>query len=362
MTTYEQHKYHTLDAMRGVAAIAVMIFHFRGMLRPLVGPLGGVESGYLAVDLFFMLSGFVIAHAYDDRLRAGMPVTEFMTLRFIRVLPMIWLGVAIGLAVLVIWPKYSSMQIVAGAVFNLAVLPTPASNRMFLTNGPEWSLFFELVANAVFSALFFKLRGHVLSLLIMGMAVVLVMLAVQHRDLQDGWEWSSFEVGLFRVGFSFALGVRLRRSMASWAHKVPQFPALLILGVAVAGLAMPMPIRYRAFYDLAFVFILSPAMIVFGSRASVNRLAPLCTLLALISFPLYAFHYPVRDAVRSIFEGAPGQGLVAAIIAMVFCLGLSWLLAITYDPWARKRLKLSADRMGLTPARPSLAGGFDARH
>jgi peptidoglycan/LPS O-acetylase OafA/YrhL len=69
----EKHLFSALDAMRGIAAVSVVFYH------------AGIHSGlpllphaYLAVDLFFVLSGFVIAHAYEEKLHHGMTVGKFM--------------------------------------------------------------------------------------------------------------------------------------------------------------------------------------------------------------------------------------------------------------------------------------------
>src|ERR1700761_6004380 len=82
------HAYPALDGLRGVAAIAVMLHHFRPLTAPWL-----FAHGYLAVDLFFLLSGFVIAHAYDARFRKGLGVPAFLVIRLIRLWPMIAFGV-----------------------------------------------------------------------------------------------------------------------------------------------------------------------------------------------------------------------------------------------------------------------------
>ena len=88
MTSVQKHRFHTLDAMRGVAAVVVMLFHFRQMLIPGHEKLIRTASDYFAADLFFLLSGFVIACAYDRRLSRGMRFGEFVKGRLICLLPM----------------------------------------------------------------------------------------------------------------------------------------------------------------------------------------------------------------------------------------------------------------------------------
>src|ERR1700761_6040207 len=84
--------FETLNAMRGIAAIGVVLFHGRALWHGAVAP-----HGYLAVDIFFMLSGFVIAHAYEERLRLGLSVAEFAKIRIIRFYPLYALGLTLGI-------------------------------------------------------------------------------------------------------------------------------------------------------------------------------------------------------------------------------------------------------------------------
>src|ERR1700712_1409072 len=86
-------RYHTLDALRGLAAIAVVGFHISQVkLEPVLVP-----YGYLAVDFFFVLSGAVVAHAYEKQLRAGLSWQAFFVKRVIRLYPLALLGTALGL-------------------------------------------------------------------------------------------------------------------------------------------------------------------------------------------------------------------------------------------------------------------------
>src|ERR1700754_1815377 len=97
MTSVAHHRYHTLDAMRGVAALSVLLYHWRPQLPWIL-----FGSGYLAVDLFFLLSGFIIAHAYDEKLAKGLGFLDFLALRLMRLCPMLAFGTAIGFALLAV--------------------------------------------------------------------------------------------------------------------------------------------------------------------------------------------------------------------------------------------------------------------
>ncbi|MWV27318.1 acyltransferase family protein [Erythrobacter sp. GH3-10] len=141
-------RYHTLDAIRGVAAIVVAYYHFLAG----AGYLGFGQpwiQGYLAVDLFFALSGFVIALSYEDKLRDGMGVGTFMMRRIIRLYPLFFLGLILGGGFLVLramlgaTPDYSVSEVALEFGANLFMLPTLRQDWLFPLNIPAWSLFFR---------------------------------------------------------------------------------------------------------------------------------------------------------------------------------------------------------------------------
>ncbi|MGZ8408081.1 MAG: acyltransferase family protein, partial [Caulobacteraceae bacterium] len=151
----EKRTFAALDGVRGVAALAVMLFHTGTW--PVIGRM--FPSAYLAVDLFFALSGFVVAHAYGARMANGMGVRAFLRARFVRLWPLFALGMAVGLSAYVIrslrfdefdlWALTKSFALQASFLPDLSTRTT--DGRMFPMNGPAWSLFFELAVNVVFA-------------------------------------------------------------------------------------------------------------------------------------------------------------------------------------------------------------------
>ena len=135
-----------LDGMRGVAAFAVMMMHFTNNL-----PTPLFKTAYLAVDLFFILSGFVIAHSYNEALLSGsMKFLEFFKRRLIRLYPMFFIGLVIGAASLH-WAKqwgethYSLQNIVFASLCNIFFIPyfnNIDGGHIFPLDDPAWSLFF----------------------------------------------------------------------------------------------------------------------------------------------------------------------------------------------------------------------------
>src|SRR5665213_808430 len=180
----------TLDGLRGIAALAVVTRHAPAFFSfisiyvlPLDGskvpiPVGPFRESYLAVDFFFALSGFVLAHAYGDRLRGGMSATRFMTIRLIRLYPLYFLALLISLP-LFLWgfarggiaPTYP----MSNWLFAVLFLPSLASpNALFPLNYPAWSLFFELLANAAFGLIGRHLENTLLLSIVMFSGLVLL--------------------------------------------------------------------------------------------------------------------------------------------------------------------------------------------
>jgi peptidoglycan/LPS O-acetylase OafA/YrhL len=101
----ERHSFQTLDALRGVAALVVVVHHNHPMFtwRP--------HHGYLAVDLFFVLSGFVLSYAYQDRLDRGWPTIKFLRARLVRLAPLYLLALLFGFFLTILSGRYASLHL-----------------------------------------------------------------------------------------------------------------------------------------------------------------------------------------------------------------------------------------------------------
>src|SRR5258708_15022901 len=148
MTAHSRKRYITLDAMRGIAALFVVARHFSG-LHGAADP----QFSFLAVDLFFLLSGFVLSFSYDQRFAAGMPPATFLVKRIIRLYPLYLLGMALGIALglsdaIRHRPGATGMgAFLVQALTGLVILPSPTWHSRpdpfpFLI--PAWSPFLEL--------------------------------------------------------------------------------------------------------------------------------------------------------------------------------------------------------------------------
>jgi peptidoglycan/LPS O-acetylase OafA/YrhL len=322
-------RFLTLDGLRGVAALAVVIFHADVLLHGQYAP-----SGFLAVDFFFLLSGFVIAHAYDDRIE-GIGLLAFIRRRVIRFYPLYLLGLCLGaawLAAELILRPPAYLTAGEGArdfLLGLVFLPSPGKN-LYPLNVPAWSLGCELLINILFAVFHRRLTGSRL------LAVVLLSGAA----LALGWTGTVHEGGwlpLVRATFGFSLGVLLFRSRFRWSAN----PWLLVAVTALA-LLFPAPKAWGGLYELACVFVLFPLVVAGGVRQP--RLEAPFAWAGDASYTIYAIHYPLIWMV-AVLHGPPW-------IAFVF---IAALMAATgplqrfYDRPARHWLS------SLAAARPTAA-------
>jgi peptidoglycan/LPS O-acetylase OafA/YrhL len=295
-------EYPALNGMRGVAAIAVMLFH--GVA--LVGPV--FPRGYLAVDLFFVLSGFVIAHAYGARLGSSLTLRSFVLIRLVRFWPLYALGLCLGIVrELLLIATHSDYALsfpllIAATGLGLAFLPLPLSQRgdnLFPINVPSWSLFFELLVNILYAAVQPRLSTAILSISIVASGFALAFSAPVAGLGHVGVTSGTFASGCARTILSFGLGVLIYRR----APRVLSIPPSLLLILVAAGLAWPLGGRT---YDIVFVFVFSPVLVMLGTAVEpTGRIGAVSNWLGLVSFPLYAIHRPLLQIVEAVANRLP---------------------------------------------------------
>ena len=321
----DKGRFATLDGLRGVAAILVMFYH-AGPKSPVAMP-----GGYLAVDLFFALSGFVLALAYEPRLRAGLSLKDFTVNRIVRIYPMLLVGAAIGAALL---PAHAGM---------LVMVPNFESpTLLFPANPPMWSLLFELLINLAFAVLALRIGPRGLLWILATSGAVLCYAAFESgQALNVGAFWSGAVFGAARTVFSFTLGVglyRLRdrlqlRRRATWQAWL-LFPVLL-------GALMFTPTN-RAWWDLACVFMILPALLWLGTLWEVPS-GKLAEGLGDLSYPLYCIHAPLVWAGKK-------WGIDMAMLCMAM-VAAAWALDRWVDRPLRIRLALMLKARRAAPAR-----------
>jgi len=316
-------RYRTLDMLRGVAAVTVVLYHEADAYR-----FGGWHPGFsfLAVDLFFCLSGFVIARSNDRRFAAGMTAGAFMSRRLYRLAPLHPLGWLLALLTLFI-PSVrqdaGGPLLVPTLALNLLLLPgiLPV---LFPLNPPAWSLFQELwVANLLYALLWHRLRPALLGVLIVLATAGLVLAARFYHGANVGFDHASTAGGVARALFSFFVGSALARLHSRRPAKV-QVPAIWLCASLVAMLSLPISGWPATAYQLFCIVIGFPALIYWGASARERRPA-IGVALGEASYAAYAMHWPLLAFVAwALKKGWSGPGpllqpaVAAAIIAMAF--------------------------------------------
>lgn len=337
-------RFDLLDGLRGLAAVAVMIYHYSQH-----NGVNWLSAAWVAVDLFFVLSGFVIAHSYSKHILAGMSFGQFMRLRLIRLAPLYMVGLALGIltACLTLMHGRSSAigapEILKAAGLGLLFLPylnqlawpfgaQALSGPVFPLNGPAWSLFFEIAVNIAF---FFHLRRtkQPASWMLVLMAYLLFFALSLHLDIVNpGWGFENFIFGFPRVTAGFFMGALIFR--AGLQHK--RVPMPLVLGMA--SLTLLCFLRNTAKTTMGATLFLVPMTVAMASTAWVSGTArKLCEVLGNLSYPIYIIHFPLYQLALELtpLDRLPPvrQVIIMAITAVV----LAWLL-VPIDQWARRRL------------------------
>lgn len=332
-------RFLTLDAMRGIAALAVVVRHGPGWFTPIPTP-----RAHLAVDFFFLLSGFILARVYEPRFAAGMGVRDFMKQRYIRLYPLFILGLAVGIlstsiALLMHRGTLPAGAVVVASLSEMLMLPSPtwnATTDIFPLNKPGWSLFFELAANLMYVGLWRYLRLPVLAAISAACAGVLIFYC-QDGARFGGTEWPIFGWGFARVGFSFFLGVifgKIYREKMVTTHWAAILPLTILPILFVPMLAGPVT-------ELLIVLFVFPCIVAAGAMIEPHHARTFVTL-GLLSYPVYAIHEPVLYFVWRILiflkinptQHAPLAGIVFLVAIAVLAL---WLDRV-YDQPIRKYL------------------------
>ena len=331
-------RYVALDGLRGIAAIFVVIYHM-GAVESLSYPL---SSAYLAVDLFFLLSGFVLSHAYGPRFARGMTFAQFMQRRLARLYPSYIVGLLLGIAVFFITAQIVRIdRFWIAVVTGLLLIPLPIrlskEPLIFPLDGPAWSLFLELVVNVAFAAFYAKLDRRVLIAIILISSVVLLTAARSFGSLNLGWDLPNFCGGFPRASFSFFAGILLHRVRPEGFKRF----GVIVLCLGVAALMLPIPAAGHAIYDLAFVLILAPATVAAGAGLHLSGIAArIAEILGEISYPIYITHVPVVLVLDSIAQDWSRPQIFADYgAALVALVASAWLLARFYERPVRRYLE-----------------------
>jgi peptidoglycan/LPS O-acetylase OafA/YrhL len=307
--------YEILDGLRGVAAILVVSFHIFEAFN------GGnrfkqiINHGYLAVDFFFLLSGFVVAYAYDDRW-GKMTQWEFYKRRLIRLQPMVIMGMIIGAALYyfqasdILFPQIAGMPVwklllVMFVGFTLIPLTPSAEIRgwgeMHPLDGPAWSLFFEYIANILYALIFRKFSNKVLSVFVLLFAGMLINYTVfgPKGDVIGGWSLNleQMNIGFTRLLYPFFAGILLSRlgklvniKGAFWVCSL-----LIAIVLMIPRIGDENSLWMNGLYESFCIILVFPLIVLIGAGGEIKNPFSLkiCKVLGDISYPIYITHYPL---------------------------------------------------------------------
>lgn len=378
-TTYlaSKPRYEILDGLRGVAAVLVVAYHlletyFHG------GPAQPLNHAYLAVDFFFVLSGFVIGYAYDDRWDR-MTTWGFFRRRLVRLHPMVVFGTLVGALMFYFGacdafptigqtPWYMVLLVM---VWGMTMIPVSTSfdirgwAETNPLNGPAWSLQWEYLANILYALVVRRLSRLALGVCVALFAALTVVLCFNidvtgflaarsyaAYTVVGGWSLTpdQLQVGLTRLLYPFFCGLLLSRM--NWTIRVRGgfwWCALLVVVI----LAMPWmgwgDARWtNGLYECICILIVFPLIVAIGAGSSVSgaRSSAINKFLGEISYPLYISHFPliyVQMAWADSHQDLPVQAhLFVAVSTFCLAIGMAYAALRLYDAplgkWLRKKL------------------------
>ncbi|MBR5849039.1 MAG: acyltransferase [Bacteroidaceae bacterium] len=365
--------YELLDGLRGVAALLVVFYHiFEGFSFAELtnaagdGVISTLNHGHIAVDFFFMLSGFVISYAYDDRW-GKMSIGDFFKRRLVRLHPMVVMGALVGVATFVaagcrqwdgtVTPASYVLMALVLTMFMVPALPglpyeVRGNGEMFPLNGPAWSLFFEYVGNILYALFIRRFSTKALAILAAALGIAHAFFFVGdvsgYGCVGVGWTIDSvnFFGGLVRMLFPFTVGMLLARTFvprkvkgAFWVCTI-----LLVAIFSVPYIASAGSVSLNSLYEVICIALLFPLIVWMGACGTCGDsfTGRVSKLLGDLSYPLYIVHYPIMYLFYAwlIEEKHYTLGETWAVSAMVVAASilLAFLLLKLYDEPVRRYL------------------------
>lgn len=341
-------RYSFLDGCRGLAALFVVLHHFSVTwteFRVLFG------AAPLAVDFFFSLSGFVIAHAYETRLRSGMTTREYLLRRLVRLYPMYFVGGVLGLAgvaalKLAGLTDFTWRAVAEATVLHLLYIPffngyteqlfdDAVRGTLFPLNNPAWSLFFELVFASTLFVVAARFRAAAAWFAALG-AIALVVAAYRYGATPGYSAWN-IAGGLPRVVFAFFSGVLIHQHRLRLARLRPARPWVVLAALCVL-FVMPRGPGFLEYWLLS-ALVGVPMLVAAASTAEIRTgwARQLADYGGRLSYPLYCVHYPLL-----MLLAAAGWRPSSYAAAMAMFVALSIVCAhvamVAFDEPLRRRL------------------------
>ena len=332
--------FEILNGLRGLAAVVVVIFHFMEIIIADFSE-NFISHGYLAVDFFFCLSGFVVSYAYDSRI-ATMGLRTFIKLRLIRLQPLVVIGSVLGLLTFLFDP-YTDLYSLYGFketailfITSALLIPYPVVSEryfnLFNLNAPSWSLFWEYVANFVYATILFKITKKILPVFVVITAGILFYVSWNANGLLGGWSGATFFDGLARISFSFLMGMLIFRSNLIIKNKLGLIGLSILL---LLTFLTPYNEQWNWLVDPLLVVLYFPLIVSLGAGTGLSsKHYKINKFSGDISYPLYMVHYPFMWIFASyVIVEEPSVARLSWVIpvSIVLLLGLAYLVATFLD-------------------------------
>ena len=355
--------YLILDGLRGVASIMVVAFHiFETHSTSHLDQV--INHGYLAVDFFFVLSGFVVGYAYDDRW-GKMTLKDFFKIRLIRLQPMVIMGMIVGALcyyfqdapVFPIIHQTPVWKMLLVMLIGFTLIPVPLSmdirgwNEMHPLDGPGWSLFFEYIANILYGLFIRNFSKWALAVLVILSGAALIHLAVTSPagDIIGGWslEPEQLRIGFTRVMYPFFAGLLLSRvvKLNYIKNAFLWSSLLLILVFSIPRIGGSEHLWMNGLYDSLTIVFVFPLVVFIGAGGKIlgEKTTRWCKLLGDLSYPIYITHYAFIYLYTAWVSnhGGPSfvQSLPYAVLTFVASILVGYACLKWYDEPLRKWLR-----------------------
>ena len=357
-----------LDGIRGVAAIFVVLYHLIETYQD--STIHIINHAYLAVDLFFILSGFVVSYAYDQRLRTCLSISSFFKRRLIRLQPMVVFASILGAALYffqscLAFPlieQTSWTMLILVAIMHIFFIPcTPLNdirgwNEMFCLNSPQWTLFFEYIANIIYGIILYKISNRTLWVITGLFALCTLNLSldinignfyIDRNELTytviGGWccNNSDFFIGFSRLMFPFCCGILVQRM--NWKISIPHSFAVISCIIIGVFFTPKLPNILNGIFEAICILVVFPIIIMIGCGNNRKESKQHYLLIGKISYPLYITHFPFvylqASWVSLHLSAGPLENIFITVTYFAIILAVAYLSYRYYEGPVRKKLQ-----------------------
>lgn len=297
-------KFSNLQSLRGIAALLVLLFHATGLSYEsyqyvYMGNL--FKQGYIGVDLFFVLSGFIIAYMHWSQinLKNGV-VIKYLLKRFFRIYPLYWIMVTPLIIVYFVYPSLGdpSIRMPLNIIKSIALYPQQSSNAVIAV---AWTLSYEIVFYTVFGVLL--VVGNRLAIGVLFTWVIsIVLISMKVSSFNDYALSCIFST----VNLEFILGCFIGNLVSR--HKILEFNlsvGLLCFGLLILflsyGLSYVNIVKINSVVAYGVPFTIIVYSLVCMEISKVSTSPKILTVLGDASYSIYLTHYTSLSFLSKVF-------------------------------------------------------------